>query len=104
MVTLLIRLNFKSFILSFNLLKNHGQNVWWPTHSDGTIEADDVDYLEAWHQLEQFKRESLVRHIGVSNFNRAQLERLLTNAQIAPEVLQVIPMWLFLIHVSLLSS
>lgn len=53
------------------------------------MEFDDVDYLETWHTLEQFQRENLVHHIGVSNFNRSQLERLLANCKSFPEVLQV---------------
>ena len=52
-------------------------------------EHDHYDYLDAWRALEAFHRQGLVRHLGVSNFNRAQLERLLANAELAPEVLQV---------------
>ena len=46
----------------------------------------DVDIEEGWAALAELKQQGLVRHIGVSNFNVAQLQRI---APIAPvETLQ----------------
>ncbi|XP_038602355.1 aldo-keto reductase family 1 member B7-like [Tachyglossus aculeatus] len=49
----------------------------------------DVDYLDTWKAMERLVEEGLVRAIGVSNFNVAQLQRLLGACSIRPEVNQV---------------
>lgn len=40
-------------------------------------------------ELERFKTAGLVKHLGVSNFNKIQVQRLLDNSAFKPEVLQV---------------
>lgn len=39
-------------------------------------------------EFERFKSQGLIKHLGVSNFNERQIQRLLDNGQ-KPEVLQV---------------
>ena len=41
-------------------------------------------------ELERLKSEGLVKHLGVSNFNERQIQRLLDNSNDKPEALQVI--------------
>ena len=43
----------------------------------------DVDIEEGWQEMARLKEEGLVRHIGVSNFNVAQLRRIITIAPVA---------------------
>ncbi|KAJ2943024.1 hypothetical protein O0L34_g15217 [Tuta absoluta] len=50
---------------------------------------DVVDYLDTWKGMEQAKTLGLTKSIGISNFNISQIERLLTNCEIKPSVLQV---------------
>ncbi|XP_047524893.1 aldo-keto reductase AKR2E4-like isoform X2 [Pieris napi] len=50
---------------------------------------DIIDYLDTWKGMEEAKRLGLAKSIGVSNFNISQMERLLSNCEIRPAVLQV---------------
>jgi len=66
-----------------------GDNMF-PKDANGVMLYDEsVDFTETWKGMEQLVREGLVKHIGVSNFNHKQLQRLLDVAQIKPEILQV---------------
>ncbi|KAG5830368.1 hypothetical protein ANANG_G00309830 [Anguilla anguilla] len=46
-----------------------------PLDSDGALVADDTSFLDTWEELVDA---GLVRAIGISNFNRQQMEALLT--------------------------
>ncbi|XP_063301386.1 rho crystallin-like [Pelobates fuscus] len=48
------------------------------TDSNKGFIYDNVDFLSTWEALEACKDAGLVKSIGVSNFNRRQLERLLS--------------------------
>lgn len=48
-----------------------------PKDADGKVLKDDVDLRETWLAMECCKDAGLVRSIGVSNFNRRQLEMIL---------------------------
>ncbi|XP_041071751.1 aldo-keto reductase family 1 member D1-like [Carcharodon carcharias] len=49
----------------------------YPTDASGNILQLDVDFRETWAAMESCKDAGLVRSIGVSNFNRSQLEMIL---------------------------
>jgi diketogulonate reductase-like aldo/keto reductase len=82
---------------------------------DGSLQALDVDYidlmiihspqpwsqfrqgehffegnLEAWRALEEAYREGKLRAIGVSNFERVDLDNILDNGSVAPMVNQIL--------------
>ena len=61
----------------------------WPTDANGKIIAGDVDYVEAYQGLEDCLKAGLVKSIGISNFTRAQVERLLANTSVVPVTNQV---------------
>jgi len=66
-----------------------GDNMF-PKDAAGSILYDEtVDLTETWKGMEQLVRDGLVKHIGISNLNHKQLQRILDVAQIKPEVLQV---------------
>jgi diketogulonate reductase-like aldo/keto reductase len=66
-----------------------GDNMF-PKDEGGMILYDEsVDYVETWKGMEQLVRDGLVKHIGFSNFNHKQVQRVLEIAQIKPEILQV---------------
>lgn len=59
-------------------------------NANGDVVLDaDTDHVATWRKLEQMVGLGLCRSIGVSNFNRAQLERLLAAATIKPANLQI---------------
>lgn len=60
-----------------------------PRDDNGKVIFSDVDYVDTWKALEDCVDEGLVRNIGLSNFSSRQLQRVLDNARIKPQVNQV---------------
>lgn len=60
-----------------------------PFGEDGKALPSDADFIDTWKALEDCVDEGLVRNIGVSNFNSKQVQRILDNARIKPQVNQV---------------
>jgi aldehyde reductase len=50
----------------------------------------DYDYVDTWKGMEECVRLGLAKSIGLSNFNSAQVQRVLDNATIKPAMNQVI--------------
>ncbi|XP_055704883.1 aldo-keto reductase family 1 member B1-like [Phlebotomus papatasi] len=67
----------------------HGDEDTAPKNSAGEILSSTTDYLDTWRAMEPLVEKGLVRSIGVSNFNSAQLTRLLANCKIKPVSNQV---------------
>ncbi len=53
--------------------------IHWPAFPPGNPHAPDIE--EGWTALAEMQREGKLRHIGVSNFNVPQLERIGRTAQ-----------------------
>jgi len=60
-----------------------------PLDANGKVITSEVDYVETWRGMEDVKRIGLARSIGVSNFNAAQITRILNNCSIVPTINQV---------------
>lgn len=61
-----------------------------PISSDAKIKTDEhIDYIDTWKAMEDLHREGVVKSIGVCNFNRWQIERLLRIATVSPVTNQV---------------
>ncbi|KAK4878498.1 hypothetical protein RN001_011004 [Aquatica leii] len=60
----------------------------WPV-DEGSAAYSDVDYLETWQGMEECVELGLARAIGISNFNSAQITRLLNAVKIKPSVNQI---------------
>lgn len=58
-------------------------------NEDGYVELDKTDHIAVWREMEKQVKAGKVRSIGVSNFNRKQLERLCKEATIQPSCLQI---------------
>ena len=63
---------------------------FFPKDSQGNVLFSDVDYLESWHELENFVNQGKVKSIGLSNFNSQQIDRIIQNSKKQPAVDQVI--------------
>ncbi|VDK40813.1 unnamed protein product [Taenia asiatica] len=64
-------------------------DVMVPRDAAGNTQFDEVDLLDTWKAMEDLVALGLCRHIGVSNFNTNQLERILSNCRIPPAMLQI---------------
>ena len=65
------------------------QSGLYPVDAKGKMRYSDVDYLETYAALETFAAEGLVKSIGVSNFNKAQVQRVLDSCSVKPVTNQV---------------
>lgn len=78
--------------------------IHWPMalkQTDETLNPDDENenpildstpethYLETWKAMEELVDEGLVKHIGLSNFNHDQIQKVLDMCRIRPAVLQI---------------
>jgi len=61
----------------------------FPKDDQGRNAHSEVDYVDTYLALEECVRLGLTKSIGLSNFNKAQIERVLEKATIAPANLQV---------------
>ncbi|XP_023029505.2 aldo-keto reductase 1B [Leptinotarsa decemlineata] len=61
----------------------------FPRDAAGNILFSDVDYVDTWKAMEEVAKRGYAKSIGVSNFNKSQLERVLAAASIKPAVNQV---------------
>lgn len=48
-----------------------------------------VDFMETWRGMEDVQRLGLAKSIGVSNFNKEQLKRVLKEGDVKPAVIQI---------------
>lgn len=61
----------------------------FPADANGKLLFSDVDFVETWLEMEKAQKEGLVRSLGVSNFNKDQIERILKEGEIVPVTNQV---------------
>ncbi|CAG9137440.1 unnamed protein product [Plutella xylostella] len=48
-----------------------------------------TNHVETWKAMEECQKNGLIRNLGLSNFNEEQIERIIKNSTIKPQVLQV---------------
>ena len=56
--------------------------IHWPVPAEGR-------YVEAWQALIELQQQGHIRSIGVSNFDRAHVERLIAETGVAPAINQI---------------
>lgn len=61
----------------------------FPFDDNNKIQFSDVDYVDTWKAMEEVSKKGLAKSIGVSNFNKRQIERILAIAKIPPVTNQV---------------
>lgn len=60
-----------------------------PKDKDGNVLKGDTDYIDTWKAMEQLQKKGKAKAIGISNFSKAEVERLLQNVGIKPAVHQI---------------
>uniref|UniRef100_A0A2A4IW06 NADP-dependent oxidoreductase domain-containing protein n=1 Tax=Heliothis virescens TaxID=7102 RepID=A0A2A4IW06_HELVI len=61
----------------------------WPIGLNEDYSHSDVDFMETWRGMEDMYRLGLAKSIGVSNFNKQQLHRVLDEGTVKPVALQI---------------
>lgn len=65
-----------------------GDNIF-PQNPDGSLQYDFTDYKDTWKAMEKLVEKGLTKAIGLSNFNKRQIDDILSIATVKPAVLQV---------------
>ncbi len=65
------------------------QDIEHPKRAEHYLMPSEERLLETWSALEKLVRKGLIRKIGVCNYKRERLQRLLSSASIPPACLQV---------------
>ncbi|KAL5112918.1 hypothetical protein TcWFU_009333 [Taenia crassiceps] len=60
-----------------------------PIDKNGRTIFDDVELEATWRAMESLVEEGLVLHIGLSNFNESQIQRILDCGSVKPVMLQI---------------
>ncbi|CAL8075153.1 unnamed protein product [Calicophoron daubneyi] len=61
----------------------------WPKSEDGTLIVDKTPLVDTWKAMERLVDDGLVKSIGLSNFNRRQIDEIFENSRIKPVNLQI---------------
>ncbi|EGE00434.1 aldehyde reductase [Trichophyton tonsurans CBS 112818] len=61
----------------------------FPKDSSGKMKVVDIDYVDTYKAMEKLVKAGKTKAIGISNFSKAETERLLENASIVPAVHQL---------------
>ncbi|TXE18738.1 aldo/keto reductase [Psychroflexus gondwanensis] len=61
----------------------------FPSSDDDFLSLEEVPIKETWEAMVQLKNQSLIKHIGVSNFSKKKLEDLMSKTDVIPEMNQI---------------
>lgn len=61
----------------------------YPKDKDGKFLFSDVDYMETWLAVEEIYKKGLAKAIGLANFNKEQIERVISQGTVIPSNLQI---------------
>ncbi|XP_077439914.1 aldo-keto reductase family 1 member A1-B isoform X1 [Vanacampus margaritifer] len=77
------------FLIHWPYAFRRGEDAFPRDSGDGSLLYDVVDYRDTWGAMEELAAKGLVRAIGLSNFNKRQLDDVVAAARVKPAVLQV---------------
>ncbi|XP_031214264.1 estradiol 17 beta-dehydrogenase 5 isoform X1 [Mastomys coucha] len=69
------------YLIHFPTAMKPGEN-YFPKNENGKFIYDAVDICDTWEAMEKCKDAGLAKSIGVSNFNRRQLEKILNKPRL----------------------
>jgi len=61
----------------------------FPKDKDGNVITDDIDYVDTYKAMEKLLKDGKVKAIGISNFAKKEVERVLQHADVVPAVHQM---------------
>ncbi|XP_061384933.1 aldo-keto reductase family 1 member B1-like [Danaus plexippus] len=61
----------------------------FPKDEEGKIIPSPVDYVDTWKAMEALVDKGLTKSIGLSNFNKRQIDRVMEMARVKPAMLQI---------------
>lgn len=64
-------------------------NTLMPRDENGKIRTGDTDYIDTWKAMEKVYKKGKARAIGISNFSKAETERLLKETEVVPAAHQI---------------
>ncbi|VDL62814.1 unnamed protein product [Hymenolepis diminuta] len=76
------------YLIHWPVAYKPGDNIL-PVCENGKVLFDKSDLVMTWKAMEELVKEGLVRHIGISNFNERQIQRIIDEAAIKPVMLQI---------------
>jgi aldehyde reductase len=78
------------FLIHWPMGFKDDDDTYFPEGADGKWAQNlDVDFTNTWLGMEDVQKKGLTKSIGISNFNAAQVERILKVATIKPAVNQI---------------
>ncbi|XP_067138078.1 1,5-anhydro-D-fructose reductase-like [Centruroides vittatus] len=72
----------------FAVKGNHDLDMY-PVENGRLVIDEEVNYLETWKKMEEVVRLGMTKSIGLSNFNKDQIEKIYNNSRIKPANVQV---------------
>lgn len=76
------------YLIHWPLAHKEEQGLF-PVDDKGNILFSFIDFVATWKEMEKLVDDGLVKSIGISNFSKNQIERLLVSARIKPVTNQV---------------
>jgi len=75
------------FLIHWPVLLKKG--VSYPRSAEDLVSLDEIPISETWKAMEGAHEMGLIKHLGVSNFGKKNLENLISVAKIKPELNQI---------------
>lgn len=92
-VCLILNIKNKNYLVytkinCFEYQEGKLDDTWFPQVDNVTVEGTG-SYVETWKAMEKLVQKGLVKSIGVSNFNKKQIEDVISVATVKPVTNQV---------------
>lgn len=65
------------------------EEEWFPKDANGVTIEGTGSYIETYKAMEKLVQKGLVKSLGVSNFNKKQIEDIISVATVKPVINQV---------------
>ncbi|KAJ5611122.1 hypothetical protein N7510_007841 [Penicillium lagena] len=76
------------FLMHWPVAFKRGDDMF-PSDADGNLITAEIDYVDTYKAMEALLKTGKTRAIGISNFSKEELERILENASTVPAVHQM---------------